>query len=274
MPIPSRISDRSTTLQRTLAIALFLLVCGICKASEASTERYLGIAYDPKGRELYRETHWLTDSAGERELLVLFRCPDGKAFARKHAYENRAPMVPSFALEDGRSGYREGVRASNVVGTREVYVQREHDQLEKRAPVPQAAHLVFDAGFDAYIRANWDALMDGKKRVLDFMIPSRLETIPLSVRQIEDGSLQGQATRRFRLELDTWYAFAIPSMEVSYDRETRAMLEYRGIGNVRTNAGKRLFVRLDFPISARTRDVHADEINRARKEPLQGRCEL
>jgi hypothetical protein len=184
------------------------------------------------------------------------------------------PFVPSFALEDGRFGYREGVRASDAVGEREVYVKRGRDEVEKRAPIPQLTRLVFDTGFDAYIRANWDALKNGEKHVLDFMVPSRLTTIPLSVRQIEDGSVHGKATRRFRLELDAWYAFAIPSMEVTYDRETRVMLEYRGIGNVRTNAGKRLLVRLDFPISERTHEVSAEEISRARKEPLEGRCEL
>src|SRR5690606_21649441 len=135
---------------------------------------YLGIAYDSDGRELYREMHWLTDSAGERDLLVLFRCPDGKAFARKQVFENRMPFVPSFALEDGRFGYREGVRASDADGKREVYVQRSDSQAEKHAPIPQLTRLVFDTGFDAYIRANWDALKNGQKHMLDFMVPSRL----------------------------------------------------------------------------------------------------
>lgn len=254
-------------------LALFLLGVFASTASHgANIERYEGIAYDAKGRELYRESHWLTGDYGSRELVVLFQCPDSKAFARKHVRETGKPEAPSFELEDGRVGYREGVR-TRMDAHREVFVQRSSNQAEQHAPLVEKPGLVLDAGFDTFIRNRWDAL-GTRKQNLDFLVPSRLGTVPFAVRQLDDGTLDGRPTRRFRLELNAWYSFAIPSIDVAYDRTTRALREYRGIANIRDSAGKNLTVRIDFPPEARTGNADRRSLDSANAAKLDGTCKL
>jgi hypothetical protein len=236
-------------------------------------DHYEGIAYDAKGREVYRESHWLSGSHGSRELVVLFRCPDGKAFARKHVRESDKPEAPSFELLDARIGYHEGVR-SQTGGSREVFFQRRANQAEQHAPLPDKADLVLDAGFDAFIRKRWDALIDGKKQTMNFLVPSRLSTIGFLVRRLDDGVIAGTPVRRFRLELNAWYSFAIPAMDVAYDAKTRLLREYKGIANIRDNAGKSLNVRIDFPPSARTSGIDPRAAQNADEVKLDGTCIL
>ena len=60
---------------------MILLPLALAMARQAmAIEHYEGLAYEKKsGKLLYRESHWLQE--GQR--LVLYRCPDGKPFARK-----------------------------------------------------------------------------------------------------------------------------------------------------------------------------------------------
>ena len=50
--------------------------------------------------------------------------------------------------------------------------------------------------------------------------------------------IDGMSVQRFRLELDSWFGFALPSIHMAYASDTRALREYSGISNIRdTMAG-------------------------------------
>lgn len=234
----------------------------------ASVTHYEGTAFDARGRILYREAHWLRED-GSR--LVLYRCPDGLAFARKRVDARALAQAPDFALEDGRSRYREGVRSSGSA-QREVFVVPRDGGAEHRATLSTGRDTVIDAGFDAFIRAHWDALDPHKEIGLDFLVPSRLETIGFVARRLDDGTLDGTPVRRFRLQLGAWYAFAVPAIDVAYEAATGRLREYRGIANIRDDEGRNLAVRIDFPHAADEADPRA--FDSALNAPLDGRCAL
>ncbi|TWQ62469.1 hypothetical protein FQJ92_23340, partial [Xanthomonas vasicola] len=59
---------------------VLLVLCSL-PLSAAAVTRVDGDAFDgDSGALRYRESHWLLDDGGR---LVLYRCPDGRAFARK-----------------------------------------------------------------------------------------------------------------------------------------------------------------------------------------------
>ena len=255
-----------------LQAVLLAAWCSPSMVVATSVERYEGIAKDNAGSVVYRESHWLSGTSPTRELLVLFRCPDGSPFARKLVREDGHPMAPSFELVDARLGYREGVRAVDG-GQREIHIRRRAEDLEKTAVLDDTPGLVIDAGIDAYIKANWDALVGGDVRTMPFVVPSRLRTYPFRISRV-DGAARGDvALHRFRLELDAWYAFAIDAIDMVYDAQTHVLREYVGIANVRNDGGKSLVVRIEFP-PQRMRDVAIAERDAARVAPLDGRCVL
>lgn len=214
-------------------------------------------------RLLYRESHYVR-SEGPAERWVVYRCPDGRAFARKHVDGDGA--APGFALEDGRGGYAEGVRGKGA--TRVAYVRQAGTYSERRISV--GATGVIDAGFDAAVRTHWDALMAGKPLHLAFLVPSRQRFFPVRVQHAGDTLRHGVRAARLRMQLDSWFGFAVPDVQLVYARDDQRLLEFSGTGNIRDTRGGNPQVRIGFAVQPR--DATGAEVAALRVEPLLGRC--
>lgn len=223
------------------------------------------------GHLMYAETHWLYTDRGVPARLVLYRCPDGRPFARKWLREDGPAQAPDFELADGRTGYREGVRRTG--NTRLVFVQSRTGAAERTAPLPDSADLVIDAGFDAYIRQHWDRLGSGESETVPFLIPSRLGALDFKVRRLDDAVVEGRPARRYRLGLASWIGFALPHIDVAYDARTRELLRFVGLANIRGSNGDNVRARIVFDPAA-THPASPQALAVARAEPLDGRCPI
>jgi hypothetical protein len=253
--------------------ALWLAACfapGAGAAPGPAAQHYLGMAYARAGgRLLYSEEHWIVrDSRGERRV-VLYRCPNGRPFARKRLHGGIDDPAPDFSFHDRRDGYREGVAGRD--GERQVYVQRDRSAPRQLVSLATPRNAVIDAGFDAYLRSRWDALGLGKDTQIAFLVPSRLEYLHLKIRP-GDGQDEGRAVRRFQLSLDAWYGFAAPSIEVIYSKDSRRLLRFEGIGNIRDGQGRSQQVRIEFPADRQYPPPSAQQIENAETVPLVPRC--
>jgi hypothetical protein len=222
------------------------------------------------GHLMYRESHWLYRDRGTPAQLVLYRCPDGRPFARKQVRDIGSAQAPNFELDDGRSGYREGVRG--VGETREVFVRANRSAKTRSAPLADSPELVVDGGFDAYVREHWDSLArDGG--TIRFVIPSRLKALSFKVTRQPDSSVDGRVVRMFRLSLDSWIGFALPHIDVAYDARTRQLLRFRGLSNIRSEHGDNVRAEIRFEPGAPAQGSAA-ALAAARSQPLDGRCPL
>lgn len=265
------------TLHRgACALALTLaLATGAAAAADAPTGsgavRYVeGKASAADGHFMYTESHWLYDDGGNPSRLVLYRCPDGKPFARKIVHDDGSAQAPNFELDDGRTGYREGVRSAG--GKREVFVRNDKSAKERTAALNTSPMPVIDAGFDAYIRAHWDKLgKDGD--TLPFLVPSRLGTLSFKVRRQGDIQINGHAARQYRLSLDSMIGFALPHLDVAYDAKTHELLSFSGIANIRSSDGKNVNAKILFDPS-KDKDATRADLDAATKVPLDGQCKI
>ena len=215
-------------------------------------------------RLLYRESHFVRAGAGA-ERWVAYRCPDGAAFARKHV--QGASATPAFALADGR-GYSEGLRGGG--DTRTVYAGKDGNRSERSVSVPAAG--VVDAGFDVAVRMHWDALMRGQPLRLHFLVPSRQRFYPVRVQRADSLDWRGIPAQRLRMDLDSWFGFAVPDVHLVYARDDRRLLEFAGTGNIRDARGGNPQVRIAF--QPRARPVDDAEVASLRSDPLRGRCRI
>ena len=93
--------------RRPLRLLAALLLMAPPAFAGTDVLRQEAIAYARKGDTvLYRESHWRYRQEGVARRLVLYRCPDGRAFARKTVVERPAAQAPDFDFEDARDGYR------------------------------------------------------------------------------------------------------------------------------------------------------------------------
>lgn len=248
-------------------VAAAWLAAALAAAPDGAASAYEGLAYARRGNALlYREQHYLYDGGATR--LVVYRCADGAAFARKRVNATGSPTAPDFELVDARLPYREG--ATRASAGRDVFVEWRGKRAATRVAEP--ADGVVDAGFDRYLREHWDALVGGALPTIPFLVPSEQRFLPFRVRRLGDDAARGET--RFRLTLSAWYGFLVPSMDVTYDTATRQLRHYTGLTPIRDADGDNLDVRIAFPADRVRREVAASEIDTALAEPLTGRCDL
>lgn len=226
---------------------------------------YLGIAYAAHGNQkVYLEEHFVFDENNVRTRLVLYRCPSGQPFARKWVRDGSSAAAPDFDLYDARTGYREGV--SGPPGARKVYTQQNDHSPLRSAPLENRSDAVIDAGFDAYVRKHFDNL--DQRAHLAFLVPSRLGYLDLRLANASSDA----GTRHIRLSVDAWYAFAAPSIELTYETADRRLLQFKGISNIQDPNGNSQTVRIEFPGSAVRPAPTLQDIQQAASLPLTHRC--
>jgi hypothetical protein len=249
----------------TLRAAVGVVLLAACTAGAA--ERFSGDAYSIAGNALlYHETQYL--SAGGAERVVLYRCLDGRAFARKRVRPSGNMQAPDFDLVDARLGYREGVRDRGA--QREVYVQR-------RASMPEQSDLlsvpndgVIDTGFDVFAQRHWDALLRGDTLRFPYLVPSRRTFYQFKVSRTDAGT--AGRTMTIRLSASNWFSFLLPHIDVTFDIASRRVVHYEGLSNIRGDDGKNYQVRADYPAIAGGLQVAQAEVDAALGMPLASSC--
>lgn len=261
-------------MQHSYGYIVALAAIGLSAAGVAG-QYYQGDAYAADhGRLLYREAHWLYSDGGVEHRLVLYSCPGGDAFVRKRVDTAPGAATPDVELFDARRGYREGVRTLD--GRREVFAQADANAREHSAPLPLPTppNAVIDAGFDAFVHQHWDQLSGSGGSPVLFLVPSELRYLDFSARVLRDDRVDGAELRWFRLSPANWYGFALPHIDIGYDKQSHELRQYSGVSNIRDGDGHNLRVTIRFPAAERRDDVTPAEIERAAGQPLTGRCVL
>ncbi len=204
------------------------------------------------GELVYREVHH--PEVEEGRLVgddVRYLDADGEEFARKRVDYRPNPVRPDFLLEDLRSGYVEGLEAldDGRVAIRHRGVGDDETRVTRVEPPDD---LVADAGFDIRMTRDFDRLLDGERVRLPFLVPSRGDWYSFRATPVEQTEVLGEPALVVRMELSGWVGRLLTSpIDVSYHRDTRALLRYEGVSNIRDADGESLNVRIDFPPDGR-----------------------
>lgn len=233
---------------KVLLLSVCLLACG---ATQAGVRFEEGIARDPGNqRPLYKEQHWIrTNALAPVERLVVYRCMDGTAFARKRVNYQPSEQAPAFEFIDVRKGYVEGLRYKQRKAA--LWYRAPGAVPEKNAVLP-AQNLVADAGFNEFIRINWPALRSGKALPLRFAVPTRLQAYKFNLKQTGESLLAGTPVVTYQLKLSGLLSLLADPIEVTYDIASKRLLRFQGLSNLRNDAGQfDLLTQIDFPQPAR-----------------------
>jgi hypothetical protein len=250
-----------------LAIPLggFALLCAAWPAWASLTAEE-GLARDPDtARLLYREAHLIRrEGARTIERLVLYRCPNGVAFARKRVDYRDSALAPDFDMTDVR-GYREGLRREGGKALLWTGTKAAKALAATKSP------LVADAGFDEFMRQQWAPLTAGRPQPLAFAVPAYGRTLPLKVRSTGTLARGGDRLHRFELRFDGLLGMVASSIRVEYDTQDQRLRRFTGLTNIRDAEGEQIEAEIDFPQPPRSAD--AQRWQAALTEPL-ARCTL
>lgn len=242
-------SGASSAVRRQLGLLTMGMLMAT-PAAQAATVQYDGRATDlESGRALYTERHLLREVEGRpRERLVSYACPNGTLFARKRVDYAPSAVAPSFQLDDGRDGYREGVRRA---GSRvEAFVRQRNGAAEESGTLAAGARLVADAGFDEYVRRNWSALVAGKTLAIDFAVPASRRAYTFKLRKLASPTVDGVPAHLFRLKVSGLLGLVAPQIDVAYARQSQRLLRFEGVTNLRDPDGNQWKARIVFADNA------------------------
>lgn len=234
---------------------VFTWVC-ITAVHAAETKPFsIGEAYSINNEELlYRETHCQSDDKLHRQ--VLYKNPDGESIAYKSLDYRNGFMVPSFKQTNFQTNEETQVTLDDEKVTLS-FTDANRDQTLETLTNKNSAEspMVIDAGFDAYIRQNWDSLVAGKSQSFQFPLASRSTLIELQV-SASSCSFQGENSQCFKLEMSNWlYRMLASPIELGYDRTQKQLIRYRGLSNIEDENGAGLDVDIryyygDIPLQA------------------------
>jgi hypothetical protein len=256
-------AHRSWASRLPLPLGGFALLCTAWPAwANLTTEE--GLARDPDSdRLLYREAHLIRrEGARTIERLVLYRCPNGVAFARKRVDYRGSAFAPEFDMVDVR-GYREGLRRES--GRALLWT----DTKPAKALAATKSPLVADAGFDEFMRQQWVPLTAGRPQPLAFAVPAYGRTLPLKVRSTGTLARGGDRLHRFELRFDGLLGVVASAIRVEYDAQDQRLRRFTGLTNIRDASGDQIEAEIDFPQPPRPADTRRWQA--ALTEPL-ARC--
>jgi len=234
---------------KTTPILCAVLLATVSTASATETRvSYTASAFAlEEDRLLYVEKHvetWQEGRLTGRE--VRYEDPAGELIAEKRVRYEESPEVPSFEMTDFRIGLREGaeVEAGNVV-----LFSGPSEERVRRRKVQRPRIAVVDAGFDAFMRDNFDAVVAGDKVEFEFAVPAlrrffRFELVP-------QGDVSYQGERALRVEMrpaSPILRLLVDPIDLTYSPDGR-LLEFRGLANVCDEKGDRYEARIVFDYS-------------------------
>jgi hypothetical protein len=241
-------SGLGSTIFGCLMLCL-LLASGVARAADDvdGTRRFYGYAYDLKAdKYLYTEVYEQLYQAGQwKSGRIRFYSPDGKQIGDKTLDFSANPYIPTYRFEITAEHY---VEAITSVGKTEVKLQKIADGKTSDKTVDADATTAGDSGFHNYLVAHFDSLMKRETLTFNFIVAGNLDRYKFRAHRIDDGTFQGKTAVRFIVEPDSFLRYLVSPLQLSYDPDSKKLLEYRGISNVHDPAtGKAYNARIVYP---------------------------
>lgn len=233
--------------------------------------RYSGEARTPdRSRVLYREEHVLrlrgTVLVGR---IVLYECPRGGAFARKTLRYAETPFTPGLHFEDQRNG---NLRVLETRGQQVHLVHRDGPQgLPVEHNIPLRPGLVADAGFDEFVRQNWDSLHRGRSVAFDLLVLSDGSEVSLSIKLLRHARAEDDDVDVYRVALPGLLGWITTAVDLTYSSSDRTLRHFEGPSNLPDEAGRQQVVTIRFPAEDR-RPSDEDAWTAAGSAPLVSGC--
>lgn len=234
-------------MRQTLALATLLSVAAPAVADVVETRGdAFAIGTDAV---LYTEQHLLRrDGDTARERIVLYRCPDGRAFGRKTLDYGDTPATPTFRMDDANVGYVEGARRDGDVL---VAFAGFTDAGEPQAwPIPASPSLVIDAGFDEFIRSHWEKLQAGESLPIRFVVPNRGKAYDFRLVKLREETIADTPSTVLRLSLGGVLGWFASDIDVSYRNSDQRLMRFEGLTSVRADRNDNVSARIEFPLDA------------------------
>lgn len=261
---------------RPLLVCSLLFTANALALVSADTPLFIaGEAYDPQsGSVVYREQHYCDQQS--LKCNVKYQDADGLPMLEKRLDYSVQGAAPDFQQLDLRTGrYIEAISDDNGTQIRigdvtDSALQRNGDEAldhtanalvdiiqpaEFDTTLLQASDaLVIDAGFDNFVRQQWQALMDGDTVSFKFAVPARGVAVAMNIKPLSQDKctalVSDSAARCFQLSPKSLlYKVFLKPIQLAYDSDSRRLLAFKGLSSIKDNDNKAqvVLIRYRYP---------------------------
>ena len=237
------------TRNKSCPVVVIALLLGVMMPAAYANDivaQTIGEAYDLKSDEpLYSETHCLSGDALARE--VIYRNVEGQLIAHKVLSYNTGPTTPSFVQHNFYSQESIEVELKQDEVTMTVKDESSSAPGKVISTRPSAnLPVVIDAGFDAFVTANWDGLLAGENKSFQFPFAARESLVKLRIKPTSC-TYDTESDQCFRLEMNNWFLrMLVAPIELGYDAKLKRLSRYRGLSNIGDGKGEGLVVDIRY----------------------------
>jgi hypothetical protein len=208
---------------RALKFALVLLLCpaGFCAAADDRIPQIVGSARDAdSGEVVYREFHYC--SSGYLLCSVEYRNTAGELIAQKELDYRSGKQNPALVMKDYRL------------------------DVERSYAYSDAEDLVVDAGFDNFVRSKWDVLAQGESVKFPFQVVGFDKPLKMLAR-LDEKPVCGEQELCLEILVDSWFLGMLADpISLSYSRDGRKLLRFRGLSDIKGEKGESLTVDISY----------------------------
>ena len=230
-----------------------LLVLAEPISADSKIGETVGLAYGLQSDELlYSETHCVSEDGAKRE--VFYQDVDSKLIASKLLDYSTGDTTPSFVQHNLYSGeFIEVGFEQGTVSMAIIDADSRETLKSAQAQPSQKLPFVIDAGFDAFVRQNWDSLVAGESHEFQFPLADRASLVELRIQRLGCSYLT-DTDQCFRLDVANWLLrILVKPIELAYDNEARRLTRFRGLSNIGDATGDGLVVDIRYDYE----DLHA-----------------
>jgi hypothetical protein len=192
----------------TLAASASSLAPG--EAPPERTPDIVGEALDPEtGEPLYLEHYYCSDDA--LRCSVFYIRPNREVIASKQLNYEPSLQAPELIFRDFRNN-------------RQLTISPPDDEL------------VVDAGFDNFVRLQWQDLAEGEEVTFPFRMVGRED--PIAMRANRSGNCDS-GKLCLQIRLDSWLlGKLLDPIQLTYDERSQRLLRFTGISNLKNDQGR------------------------------------
>jgi hypothetical protein len=226
-------------LKKSTLTALLLMICADLQAAEL-----VGEAVDINtGDPLYTEKHDFSTIEGQRALTTTYLTPDNQIKASRTVRYDGDNVV-QYRLTLNNIDYQESVRREGNSLSFEV---DNPDEKPKREALEFDANKdpIVDAGFNDYLLRNWEALTAGERVTFYFASTAQMDLVRLQVTLDEKMSNDEMAVFSMTAA-NPFFRLLVEPVKVGFYRDSRQLGYYRGVSNLKNDAGKAYDVEITF----------------------------
>ena len=209
-------------------------------AQSAETRRFTGSAHDLKtGRVVYTESYEIQVENGRwMSGTTRYFLPSGAAIGERKFDFAADRYMPIYTLDQSNVEYQEAITR---IDAKHVYVSMLRDGQRQSASLARVQNMVADCGSQPYVVDHLDQLEAGATLHFTLAVPGKTDSFRLRARKLAFVDVNGRRAMRVRIELDSLLRWILPPLELTIDMDSKQMLEYSGITNLKDPATRRAY---------------------------------